>query len=337
MLENKYDIVTLYSGGLDSLLAATFLSRLGLRVLAVHFSHPFKKGLWANAQTFSRNICGFDSLSIPVGDEFLQMMCNPKFGYGKTKANPCMDCKVLFMRKAFAIAKQIGAAGIATGEVVGQRPFSQRVAAMHQIAAEAGVTGFVLRPLCAKLLPPTSLETSGLVNREQLLDFSGRSRERQFALARELGIDKYEHPAGGCKLTDPGYAARVLEARAHNEIDIDTMQLLKFGRHFRLDGHRLAIGREERECDLFEKQFAAGRILFVPSFVPGPSAVLAPTADEQILNTAAKIIARYSQKSASGLYDYDITFENGTRGHITCEPFTADEVASVAGAPIDAS
>ena len=291
-----YDIALLYSGGLDSKLAARILANQNIKVLGVKFIHPFLSGLMNKDEKFYHDPeIRIDILEIPLGDEYLELIKNPSHGYG-ANANPCIDCKIFFMKHAWEIAKGYDAKGLATGFVIGQRPFSQRNTAIKFIEKEAGLVGKIIHPLTAKNFPPTELELSGLVNREKLYDIKGRGRIRQLKLAEELGIAEYPSPAGGCLLTDPGYSARFFEAIEHNDLDLETTQLLKFGRHFRIDGKRVVIGRNEEENDILETNFSVGRFLLIPENIPGPSAVVEKDANSSTLKLTAKIIGRYSRK-----------------------------------------
>jgi len=312
----KYDIVLLYSGGLDSILTGTILAKQGLKILGVKFVHPFSPGKWEKAEIFYESEFGFDILETSVGDDFLQIIKNPEHGYGKN-ANPCIDCKIYFFRKAWEIAQQVGAQGLATGEVTGQRPFSQRKEALRLIEQSAAVKGKVVRPLCAILLPPSEPEIEGIVCREKLYDIRGRSRKKQIELARQFGIENYESPGGGCNLTDPQYAYRFLDALEHNELSLQMTQLIKIGRHFRVEGKRIVVGRNEYENEILEKDFAADWIFMEPASVKGPSALVACDSSENTISTATSIIARYITKAHGEEIEIETIYPDGSRKIIT--------------------
>ncbi len=202
--------ISLLSGGLDSILATELIRSQGIEVVAFNVKTPFcipkKDGT-------SEAIEAANQLKIPlkvvnVGKDYLQMLRNPKYGYGKNM-NPCIDCKIFMIRKAKKYAKEIGADFLFTGEVLGERPKSQHGPALKIIEEEAGLKGKLLRPLSAKLLRETKAERKGLVDRAKLCNIQGRSRKPQFQLAREFGIKSFPAPAGGCLLTCEEYAKKL--------------------------------------------------------------------------------------------------------------------------------
>jgi tRNA U34 2-thiouridine synthase MnmA/TrmU len=178
---------------------------------------------------------------VDVSEEYLEVLGNPRYGCGKS-FNPRVDCKVFLIRKALEIMHAEGAKFLITGEVVGQTPISQGRDALYAIARAAGVRGILLRPLCARLLPPSAPEERGWVDRSRLYGFSGRSRKPQLALAASLGIPEYPSPEGGCRLTDPCLAARVrpyFDATPPEERRVEDLRLFLVGRSFRLPGGSL--------------------------------------------------------------------------------------------------
>jgi tRNA-specific 2-thiouridylase len=235
---------------------------------------------------------------------YLDMLVHPRYGYG-ANANPCVDCRIFMMSRAREIMEREGAAFVFTGEVLGQRPKSQRRDTLRIIERESGLTGRLLRPLSAKLLEPTIPEKEGLVDREALGDISGRSRQRQMALARELGVHDWPQPAGGCcYLTDESFARKffdVLDAReAAGEpraIARDDVVLLSTGRHFRISPRaKLIVGRSEVENAILDRYGGAGRArLAAADPVLGPVALVEgePTWEER--NLACAIVARYGK------------------------------------------
>jgi hypothetical protein len=236
------------------------------------------------------------------GREYLHMLVNPKYGYG-ANANPCVDCRVFMMRKAREIMEREGADFVFTGEVLGQRPKSQRRDTLRIIERDGGLDGRLLRPLSARLLAPTIPEREGLVDRERLEAISGRSRQRQMELARELGLTDWPQPAGGCcYLTDESFARKffdVLDAREaageERRLEQEDVLLLSTGRHFRISPRaKLIVGRSEVENALLDGH-AAGRARLEARGVPGPVALVEgePTWEERQL--AARIVARYGK------------------------------------------
>jgi len=289
--------IGLLSGGLDSTLAVKLMMNQGIKVTALNFITPFctctRKGCRHEANRIAKN---FD-ISIKVvasGDEYIQMIKNPKHGYGKNM-NPCIDCRIFMLKKAKEYMEEMGASFLFTGEVLGQRPMSQRKNAMKIIEKEAGLEGLILRPLSARFLEPTIPEREGLVNRERMLNIRGRWRKPQMELAEEFGIEDYQCPAGGCRLTDPQFAKRVKEAFEHDEDDIQDMNLLKYGRHFRLpSGVKVIVGRNEEENSIISR-FAGERDLLMEVVGFGsPITLLKNSCDERDIKMAASVCVRYS-------------------------------------------
>ena len=256
--------LALLSGGLDSTLAIKLVQEQGIFVHALHFYTGFciteqKRRLGIKkedgSQYMNPALKAAAQLGIPVevvdvSEEYVNTLLNPKYGYGKN-VNPCIDCRIMMLRKAKEIMERDGYHFVITGEVVGQRPMSQKLPTLKLIEKEAGLEGYILRPLSAKLLPPTVPERMGWVDRERLLGIKGRSRKVQISLAKRYGID-YEQPAGGCcYLTDPSYALKFKEALAREgSITREDLVLLSVGRHLRLpSGVKLVVARNEGEVN----------------------------------------------------------------------------------------
>jgi Predicted tRNA(5-methylaminomethyl-2-thiouridylate) methyltransferase, contains the PP-loop ATPase domain len=261
--------LALLSGGLDSTLAIKLLQEQGVFVHALHFYTGFciteqKRRLgikkedgsqYMNPALKSAAQLGVPVKVVDVSEDYVNTLLNPKYGYGKN-LNPCIDCRIMMLRKAKEIMDREGYHFVITGEVVGQRPMSQRLPILKLIEKEAGLEGYVLRPLSAKLLPPTVPERMGWVDRERLLDISGRGRKVQISLAKKYGLN-HEQPAGGCcYLTDPNYALKFKEALAREgSITREDLVLLSVGRHLRLpSGVKLVVARNEGEVN-FPKRF----------------------------------------------------------------------------------
>jgi tRNA-specific 2-thiouridylase len=304
--------VALYSGGLDSTLAILTLLRQGIEVKAVNFMNHFgcdisdrsscSKDPFSAAEKF-----GFEVKLCHLADKFIEIVKNPKFGHGKNM-NPCVDCRILMLKEAKEFMEMTGADFIITGEVLGQRPMSQRRDALDIIDREAGLRGQVLRPLSAKLLRPTIAEERGIVNRELLHGFNGRSRKPQMALATALGLTDYPAPAGGCLLTEPNYSYRLKELLDHDhDPPLQDLKLLRIGRHFRLSRHcKVIVGRDKAENEELINLFgAAGMLLRVPG-VGSPVTIVRGCADERVVITAAMICARYSDAKEQPLVEVKV-------------------------------
>ncbi len=292
--------IALISGGLDSILAARLIKEQGVTVIALHFYLPFCSRQPEPAYGCSDGVkkaseqLGIELKIANVSNEFLPVLKSPRYGYG-SHINPCIDCKILMLRQAKASMAGWGADFVITGEVLGQRPMSQHKQALAAIEKGAGLEGLIVRPLSAKLLPETVPEKEGWLCREKLLDFNGRGRRRQMDLARDLGIQDYANPAGGCLLTDPFFSNRIKDLIAHRELELHNVELLKAGRHFRLsEGAKLVVGRDEKENQRLLGLAMQGDYLFMPpDDVAGATALGRGTFDDALLSLAGSITSRY--------------------------------------------
>ncbi|MCK4334069.1 hypothetical protein KAX06_04705 [candidate division WOR-3 bacterium] len=290
-------ILCLYSGGLDSLLAARLLKDAGAEVQAVHFITHFTGSMEKLSGERYMEEWGINLRRIRITfEEFRPLLEKPPHGFGRA-LNPCIDCKILFLRKAREIADQEGFDAVATGEVLGERPMSQNRRSLDVIERESGLEARLLRPLSAKLLPQTGVEKSGMIDREKLLDIQGRGRKPQLELAERWGITEFATPAGGCLLTEPQYANKLRDLLNHlKEATDETVALLKTGRHFRYpEGPKLIVGRDKEENEKLLQHGGEGRIFLEVRGVGSPIGLLfAHNPSEEILTWAAKIVARYS-------------------------------------------
>ena len=295
---NKKAIVLL-SGGLDSILAARLMLEQDIELQAVNFSAKLcmcgcKKTGESAAQSAAKML-RIPLKTIDITDDFIEIVKSPSHGYG-ANVNPCIDCKIYMFKHAKDMMKESGASFLVTGEVLGERPMSQRMDALNIIEKAAGVKGILLRPLTAGNLDPTLPEKEGVVDRARLLDIRGRSRKPQMALAEKFGIDKYPSPAGGCLLTDPGFAKRVKDAMKHGEFDAENLALLSVGRHFRLsDKTRLVVGRDEGENEILASLAGQDDILFELTDREGPTAILRGGIDDGLIRIAAGIAAYHTK------------------------------------------
>jgi len=242
--------ILLFSTGLDSFLAYKMLRRLGIEVIALVIKTPFNK---INEEILKEIEKEAKVIVHEAKEDYLEIIKNPKFGYGK-QMNPCIDCKIYMYKIAKKYLEEENADFIATGEVLNQRKFSQTLDKLKLIEKEAKVEGLVLRPLSAKLLPETIAEKKGLIKRENLLDIKGRSRKKQLQLIKELKIEKFPKPSAGCLLTDPSFSKRLRDLINFNpNFNLEDVELLKIGRHFRINRSKLILGRNEEENKKLEK------------------------------------------------------------------------------------
>jgi len=286
--------LALLSGGLDSLLAAMLVLEQNVDVEAINFMTPFYIGELESIRWFSRTF-KIKVHRVFLGDEYLRMVINPPHGYG-SQMNPCIDCRILMFKKAGEIAERIGADFIVTGEVIDERPFSQRRNVMLLIEREAGLEGKVLRPLSAKLLPETEAEKTGLIDRSRLLAIRGRRRHPQIKLAEKLGLKRYPTPSGGCLLTDPEFSRRLKDHLKHEgKLTLTDVALLRVGRHFRIDGAKIIVGRNKRENDrLLTLAKLHGFTYMKAAEYKGPLTLCIGCINMNMLMRAAEITVRYS-------------------------------------------
>lgn len=283
----------MFSGGLDSTLAVKLILGQGIEVIALHFYTPFCVCSESSCIQSAKRM-GIEFMNIPLTQEFLEVLKNPTYGYGKNM-NPCIDCRILMLKRAKRIMENIGASFVITGEVIGQRPMSQNLKALRIIEREAGLSGLILRPLSAKLLPLTIPEKEGWVNRDKLLGIKGRSRKFQMELAQLMDIKYYSSPAGGCLLTDPGFSKRVRDLLNYGELSLKEVGLLKLGRHFRLrPTAKLVVGRDREENDRLRSFLKNGDVPLEPTKIPGPVGLLRGEIDDSLILLSAEIVARYS-------------------------------------------
>ena len=294
--------IALISGGLDSTLAARLVTDQGVEVIGAHFVIPFYNYTMADIEMTSAfrsaKEIGIELVVRELSEEFIAALKDPKFGYGKNM-NPCVDCKILMVRKAAEMMAERDAQFIITGEVVGQRPMSQRKDIMNVMDKKTGMKGLVLRPLSAKNMAPTVPEEKGWVEREKLMDISGRSRKAQFELAEKFGLKEFSAPAGGCLLTMEGFAKKVEDLLEHQpDFDKNDVMLLKVGRHFRLSKTaKLLVGKNDFENKKLIRIAQPEQLLIYTDNIPGPAGLLVGEFGETEIKLAEGIVAYYVHKS----------------------------------------
>jgi len=286
--------VGLISGGLDSSLAAKLIKDLGVEVYGVYFAMPWGCCDKAKAIEVAQRI-GISFIVLQLDERYLEVVRSPRHGYGSAM-NPCRDCRVHMFSRAAQYMRHIGADFVFTGEVLGQRPMSQKHDSMRIIEEESGLKGKLLRPLSAHLLEPTEVETNGLIDRKKLLSLNGRGRRPQLELAGKLEIP-YNQPAGGCALTDKNFAARMKDTLDHGYRTFRETIALKWGRHYRINkSFKLIVGRDREENEGLIRYAHPDDIIMQLTNNLGPTLILkGKDPSEELLAQAAGIIQHYSR------------------------------------------
>jgi tRNA-uridine 2-sulfurtransferase len=332
-MNNTPCAIALFSGGLDSILACRVIASQGIRVQAVKFVTPFfDYDLLQKQEEYQDTVLTKFGIHVIVRDitqPYLKLLIKPPHGFGKN-FNPCVDCKILMVHNAVEMMKDFNASFIITGEVLGQRPMSQRKDTLRVIERDSLTDGILLRPLCAKRLPPTQPEIDGIVDREKLLSFSGRGRSQQIELAKSFGITDYPSPAGGCTLTDPNLSKRIKAYYQEKEvISADDIRFLLIGRQFRLpDGGWLSLGRDENENIQITKLYIDGDILLNDDEWPGPTALLRHSSTPENIKLAAGLVARFGKKKPIGQEKCEITITIDTKETVLSVLPLEDEIFS---------
>ena len=322
--------VVMVSGGLDSALAVKVLLEQGIHVDAVNFATVFSKRPKAGREPAAKRMAdqlGVELHTIDISKEQLKIVKSPKFGRGSSM-NPCIDCHILMVRKAKELMERLGADFVATGEVLGQRPMSQHRRALRLVETESGLEGLLLRPLSAKWLKPTVHERDGLVDTSRLFAIRGRSRKPQMELAAQFGITEYETPAGGCILTDKSFGRRLRDLLEHDpDAALEEIELLKHGRHLRLDDRvKVIVARNEEECHFLESR-RANMDMFVAKDVTGPSVLATAGISVETARLVAAITAYYGKGRDRDTVE--VLWDNGkTQTLLKVKPIGADEISN---------
>jgi len=327
--------VGMVSGGLDSVLAVKLILEQGIEVIGLHLITPFSSGDVSpksneNIVQKQANQLGFSYYPLYLGEEYIQIIKNPRWGYGSCM-NPCIDCHIFFLKKAAELAKEEKAQFVFTGEVLEQRPMSQKRPLLRMIEKRCGLEGYLLRPLSALRLQPTIPEKMGIVDRSLLLNLAGRSRKKQIALAKQYGISDYQTPAGGCLLTDPNFSARLKDLFDHDLSDSNNLQILKIGRHFRLDSQtRLIVGRNEADNRTLANLALDSDILLEAEGGGSPLSILRGEKNQENIKKSAAITKRYSKARKNS--HTPVLVRKGSSpesSRITPEPLSLDEIESL--------
>lgn len=283
--------IALFSGGLDSMLAAELIRRQNIDVVCVTFTTPFFSAHKARAAIRQINL---PLVTEDITPEYLIMLKSPRYGYGRNM-NPCIDCHTLMLQCAGRMMEKTGSDFILTGEVLGQRPMSQNEQSLSVVSKNSGYHDFILRPLSALLLDPIKAERDGRVDRTQLLSIHGRGRKPQMQMAADFGITRYAPPAGGCLLTEPTFSQRLRDLMFRQaDQNIRDYELLKYGRHFRISDHsKIIVGRNRADNDALKELAGPEDFILNCAAFPGP-VVLVPSGRETDKQIAASLCVRYS-------------------------------------------
>ena len=288
--------IALFSGGLDSILAIKLIQRQNIQIEAAYIDLGFESNKEKIEYLKQKaNELGIKLHIIDARDEYIEkILFNPVYGYGKN-FNPCIDCHAFMIKKAKELMEKTGAKFIISGEVLGQRPMSQRIEAMRCVNKLSNAENIVLRPLSAKLLPPSLPETKGWVEREKLLDIKGRDRKKQMELAKKFSLSNYESPAGGCLLTDINFAKRLKDYSKHLKLTKNEIDILKVGRHINYEGYKIIISRKAEENQVLKNYKGDKFIKMFPDNFPGPVGVIQKNAPENIRQKAADFMVSYTK------------------------------------------
>lgn len=304
--------VALLSGGLDSTIAVKMLIDQGIHVTCLNFVSAFctcdatkKTGKHDAATCKSAAHKVSEDFGVPIkvmakGMDYIEVLKAPKYGYG-AGMNPCVDCRIYMFTKAKEYMKEIGASFIMTGEVLGQRPMSQRLDTFEAMDKDSGLEGLVLRPLCAQHLEPTIPEKTGLVDRDKLLSIVGRSRKPQIQMAKDMKIEDYPCPSGGCLLTEKQFSKKVKDLFDNKEDITNTdIHVLKSGRHFRYNDTKIVVGRDEEDNFKIARLVQDGDTLVEPVDFPGPTALVSGELTNGLHEFVGGLLVRYANKKSNG-------------------------------------
>ena len=326
----NYDGIALFSGGLDSILAARLLMEQGRSIKCLHFfspffGHPGRVEHW-------QEVYGLDITPVDASAVFVDMLRHgPEYGFGSAM-NPCVDCKILMMRLARERMEQYGATFLVSGEVLGQRPMSQRRDTLNVIRRDANVRDILVRPLCARLLDPTAAEESGLIDRSRLLAMNGRGRKEQLALAEQFRITEIPTPGGGCKLTEKENTRRFWPVLSRlSAPDVNDFRLADVGRQFWYGEYWLTIGRHKFDNEIYSSLLRENDLHFKMAGFPGPIALGRSSRpwDAETVRKAASLVASYSPKACKAAEEGQRIFvrvtQNGESSLVEISPCRESE------------
>ncbi len=321
--------LALLSGGLDSTLAIKVVQEAGIEVEAINFTSPFCRCSGASGGC-SAAATAAKTLNVklhyyPCGEEYLRIVEKPPHGYGK-RLNPCLDCRIHKFKIAKNKMDEIGASFLLTGEVIDQRPNSQRRDALDIVERDSGLRGYILRPLCAKHLRPTIPEEKGWVDRNKLLDIKGRGRTQQIDLAEEYGITDYPCPAGGCLLTNEEYSLKVKDLLEHDgKLSMGSINSLRFGRHLRLSPKaKIIIGKDQAENEAIKKTATPENLIMELVDYAGPVTMYIGSPEDFLINLAAMMTAGYGNVPADE--EIKVEVSGAMNRELSVKPMSREEI-----------
>lgn len=328
----KRKAIALLSGGLDSTLAVKMMLDLGIEVEALNFTSPFCTCTGKNSGCKSEAVRVANEYNIPIkvmhkGLDYLEIIRNPVHGYGKG-INPCVDCRIYLLKKAKEYMLESGADFVITGEVLGQRPMSQRRDTLRVIERESGLEGLLLRPLSARHFEPTIPEKEGWLNRDKLLAIEGRSRSIQMQMAEDLDVKNYPCPAGGCLLTELSFVPKIKDVFAHTtELNLRDFKLLKTGRHFRIGSKSKAImGRSEIDNNHLEHIRQPGEAAITWLDGNTPVAVIVGDQEDSLFKLSARILLRYTKAEPGVECRMELRLNDSTQIFLVTNDMTPEAV-----------
>jgi len=317
--------IALFSGGLDSILAIKIIEEQGIEVIALNFDFGLASTTDKNSQL--QQIAKEMEINLVIADvrqEYLdEVLFSPKYGYGSA-FNPCIDCHGNMFKWAKKYMDRFDAKFVISGEVLNERPMSQRMDSLKKVEKLSNLQGYVLRPLSAKFLEPTIPEINGWVDRDKLLDIKGRSRKKQFELVKKYRLNHFEMPGGGCLLTESFMAVKIKDFTKYDKFEVEDMEVIKYGRHFRISPVcKLVVGRHKEDNEKIKPiKNTKFWTVFMPTGVSGPVSLVSKSATEDDLQICAKIILTYGKTQADK--EYKMVFGDST---IMQKPFLSkDEV-----------
>lgn len=316
----------LFSGGLDSMLACRVLQEQGIEVVAYKFVSPFFD---AGAAPRSARHLGIRLELVDISESYMDVLRNPRYGYGRN-LNPCVDCHAFMFRLLGERLESEGARFLFSGEVLGQRPFSQNRAALRTVARLSGFEDRIVRPLSARLLDETEAERAGWVDRKRLLNIQGRSRRRQMELAAFYRLADFPSPAGGCLLTDLNFSRRLQDLLDHvPDPRPAELELLKLGRHIRVSPNaKIVVGRREEENKKIAELAGPGDVLLEVRGVAGPTVLWTGRGrpERAEIELAARVAVRYSDALPGTACEVGWAGTGGEGGTLRVEACPEEEI-----------